>query len=170
MQEEKLDILKSDNNKKIILGIDVGLCNTGYAFAQLDLLTDNICILQTGIIKTQKKELRLKKIYQSWCDIFEHQKPSIAFVEIGFVNINSKTSLKLMSGQSITLLCLELINCPIMEIASTRIKKQILGRGHASKQDSIEYVKEKFGLLVKDHISDAILALLAGIKLYRQLI
>ena len=156
--------------RNVYLGVDVGLKNTGYAFLteKEDSLhsfhDETLVILGCGVIETEKDEKRLKKIYVSWMDLMQTFQPTRAFVEKGFVNINSKTSLQLMSGQSTTLLALEMFGCPTTEFASTRIKKRVIGWGHASKEEVKSYVLERFSISCQDHIADAIITALAGLE------
>ena len=118
-----------------ILGIDPGLQVTGYGL--IEAKDENLKVLEAGVIKTSPKnkiQQRVNKVYQGLEGLITQFSPNVMVLEKLYSHYKHPTTAILMGHVRgvICLLCgekkIELINYP-----STRIKKAITGRGHATK-------------------------------------
>lgn len=118
-----------------ILGIDPALTISGYGV--IDSKHNKIFVLEAGIIKTSAKELlpvRLNKIYQGIISLIADTRPETAVLEKLYVHSQHPTTAYIL-GQARGVICLACAvkNIPLIEYSATRIKKAIVGQGHASK-------------------------------------
>ena len=147
--------------KKIIVGIDPGLNNTGVCI--LEYFNEKISIILLEEIITSNKDpinRRLLHIYNSINNILNNY-PNLTLMglEESFVNINSKSSLKLGMVTGVILALSAKYNLELKHMSSTHIKKKISGNGGASK----EYIKLFVDAIIPDisenishHVYDAI--------------
>ena len=118
----------------IILGVDPGLQNTGFAVLDAE---KKICkILQFGLIKTkriQSFEKRLKTIYDQLCKIIEQYHFNVVVLEEIFYAQNVKVALKMSHVRGVTLLAAANYLIPTAEDSPREIKQAVTGNGNASK-------------------------------------
>ncbi len=144
---------------KVILGIDPGLVNTGWAV--ISLTGQNYQFVDCGTILTESKAPlaeRLSKIGDEINVVVNKFQPDIACIEEVFVNKNNLSSLKLGHARGVLIYCITKNNIPLFEYSATNIKKTIVGVGRAEKEQIAMMVKI---LLPKatpknDHEADAI--------------
>jgi crossover junction endodeoxyribonuclease RuvC len=118
----------------IILGVDPGLQNTG--FAVLDAEKKLCKILQFGLIKTNRRqpfEKRLKTIYDQLCKIIEQYHFNVVVLEEIFYAQNVKVALKMSHVRGVTLLAAANYLIPTAEYSPREIKQAVTGNGNASK-------------------------------------
>lgn len=118
----------------VILGVDPGLQNTGYAI--LRAVENSYEILKFGVIKTissQTFDIRLKTIYDQLCQIIgRYQLNALALEEI-FYSRNVKVALKMSHARGVTLLAAANYQIPTAEYSPREIKQAVTGNGNASK-------------------------------------
>lgn len=129
-------------DKKIILGIDPGLADTGFGVIEVD----GSCLrcLDFGSIKTSPKEEfveRLKKIDSSLQEIIKKHNPDIASIEKLFFNTNAKTALLVGQARGVILLNLSKNNIPIFEFTPLQLKQTISNYGRADKNQVKKMIK-----------------------------
>ena len=129
-----------------ILGIDPGLCTTGYGIIE----DSSFKVIEAGVIKTEANtpiQLRLKKIYDALADIIDEYKPGVLVLEKIYSHYKHPTTAILMghARAAICLACGE-FNVKLVNYPSTRIKKAITGNGQASKQQVQRMVQSLLNL------------------------
>ena len=118
-----------------ILGLDPGLNRTG--FGVIESRGNRLSYIAHGVIKTQNdRELafRLHEIFQKLSDVIEEYKPDEAAVEETFVNVNPSSTLKLGMARGVVLMTPSHYGLVVGEYSANRVKKAVVGVGHAEKQ------------------------------------
>lgn len=142
-----------------VLGIDPGLCATGYAIMEIN---DNECtLIAGGCVNTDNSEPRLRRIYENLVSMINDFQPVFAVVECTFVNINPRTSLALGQARGVCLLSLEMTNVEYMEITTSVIRKKLTNRGNSTKRDVQNLIESRFNRKMSHHISDAIASIVS---------
>lgn len=141
-----------------ILGIDPGLCHTGWALLPLK---DTPQKTTWGCIATnarQPLEQRLVSLFNQLQSVFKENKPHLVAIEKTLVGRGKPESLTLAGARSISLLVTGLFNLPLFEYAPTHIKKIMTGSGHATKQQVIFMVQQALNTEKKlnSHEADAV--------------
>lgn len=152
-----------------ILGIDPGLNITGYAVVENK--GAGIKILEAGFIKTTSKEnieKRLEKIYKSLFDLIKTLKPDVLVLEKLYAHYRHPVTACLL-GHVRGVICLlsAVENVPFFEYGSTRIKKSIVGKGHASKNQVQRMVEHTLHLKqpIQEDVADALAIAMAHINI-----
>lgn len=118
-----------------ILGIDPALTITGYGV--IDAKRNNLSLLEAGIVTTSPREIlpkRLDKIYRAIKKLISDTKPDVMVLEKLYAHYRHPTTAYIL-GEARGVICLTCAteNIPLVEYAATRIKKAIVGKGLASK-------------------------------------
>ena len=95
-----------------------------------------------GLIKTDSKHVlaaRLAHIHEQIADVIKNHTPESAAVEETFVNKNPASALKLGQARGVALAVPALYGLPVAEYGANKIKKSIVGAGHADK-DQIKHM------------------------------
>lgn len=152
-----------------ILGIDPGLNITGYAVVENK--GAGIKILEAGFIQTTSKEKiekRLDKIYKSLHDLINALKPDALVLEKLYAHYRHPVTACLL-GHVRGVICLlsAVENIPFFEYGSTRIKKSIVGKGHASKAQMQRMVEHILRLKepIQEDVADALAIAMAHINI-----
>lgn len=125
-----------------VLGIDPGTITTGFGVVE-----DNgsrISLIDYGAVKSGRNDLfpvRLKRIYEGLCLVFEKHKPDHVAVEKVFYGKSVKAAIKIGEGRGVAILCAALAGVPLSEYSPTVIKKSVVGVGNAQKTQVQEMVK-----------------------------
>jgi len=132
----------------VILGIDPALSITGYG--AIDARNNNLSLLEAGIVSTSAKDMipkRLDKIYRAMIKLISDTKPDVLVLEKLYAHYRHPTTAYLL-GQARGVICLACAtkNIPLVEYAATRIKKAIVGRGLASKNQVQRMVSNTLNL------------------------
>jgi len=130
------------DNKKIILGVDPGLADTG--FGVIEVNGSSIKCLDFGSIKTLPQEDfvdRLKKIDNSLQEIISKYKPNIASIEKLFFNTNAKTALLVGQARGVALLNIAKNDIPIFEFTPLQLKQTLTNYGRADKNQIKKMIK-----------------------------
>ncbi len=119
----------------IILGVDPALAITGYGV--IDVKNNKPYLVEAGIISTSPKEAlpeRLNKIHKGILKLISDTKPHVLVLEKLYAHYRHPVTAFLL-GQARGVICLACAkeNIPLAEYAATRIKKAIVGKGLASK-------------------------------------
>ena len=137
-----------------ILGIDPGSRITGYGIVEL-VGQKAICIAN-GCLRVGDGELahRLKSIFIGLQDIIEQHQPDEMAIETVFVQRNVDSALKLgqARGAAISAVAVKLI--PVDEYTPMQIKKAVVGKGNASK-DQVQHMVKAILNLGKAPAEDA---------------
>lgn len=132
-------------NKDLILGIDPGLNITGWGLIEKKGNFDNY--LAHGFIKTDKKKelgFRLNTIYEKLLEITKKYSPSSIAIEKIFSNKNPESTLKLGMSRAIVFLIAARESSEIFEYSPNTVKKNLVGYGHADKNQIINMIKRVF--------------------------
>ena len=130
----------------IILGIDPGSRVTGYGLVDFDRSgvrhLENGCVaLGTGAI-----EGRLATLFDELSSLINRYDPTMMAVEKVFVGKNVQSALKLGQARGVALALAGINSMTVCEHSATQVKKAIVGRGHADKQQIQHMVKMLLGL------------------------
>ena len=119
-----------------ILGIDPGLGITGYGVIELEDRLLNV--IEGGVIRSNAKdniEKRLAEIHSKIRNLIKDTRPDVAVLEELYSHYkHPRTSILMGHARGIICLAVEQEKIKLVSYPSTRIKKAITGRGHASKQ------------------------------------
>jgi crossover junction endodeoxyribonuclease RuvC len=118
-----------------ILGIDPGLHITGWGVVDYDGF--RLRHVGHGKIETSPQEeigRRLRCIFQQLSAVVEEYAPKEACIEEIFVNMNPASSLKLGMARGAVICCAGMCGLEVAEYTPNRIKKSIVGVGHATKE------------------------------------
>lgn len=126
-----------------MLGVDPGSVATGYG-----VVTESargLTLVECGVIRTSSKEplsLRIRQIFDGMNDLIERHGPSTMSVERVFHGRNARSALVLGHARGAILLAAELAGVPISEYAAREIKKVVVGRGGATK-DQVAFMVQR---------------------------
>jgi crossover junction endodeoxyribonuclease RuvC len=144
-----------------ILGIDPGLGVTGYGL--IDAGGERFRLVEAGVIRTYPREgidKRLKRIHANVIALIEEHEPSVLVLEKLYAHYRHPTTALLM-GHARGVVCLACgqKRVKLVSYSSTRIKKAVVGKGHASKKQIGGMVRGMLGLRSApepDDVADAL--------------
>ena len=117
-----------------LIGIDPGLRHTGWGI--IDAEGNRLRHVADGTIRPdpgQDMAPRLRHLHDGLAAVLAEFRPGEAAVEETFVNANPDSTLKLGQARGVALLAPALLGIPVFEYAPNRIKKAVVGAGHAAK-------------------------------------
>ncbi len=129
--------------KKIILGIDPGIADTGFGVITVDEVNKIEC-LEYGSIKTSSKlELpeRLLILFEELEKIIKKYKPEIVSVEELFFNKNVSTALIVGQARGVVLLTAVKNGLPTKHYTPLQVKQAVSAYGKADKIQVQKMVK-----------------------------
>jgi crossover junction endodeoxyribonuclease RuvC len=120
-----------------ILGIDPGLRTTG--FGVIDADGPRLSYVASGTIRTAEAALgdlpgRIKLIVEGVREVITTYRPTLAAIEIVFVNVNPQSTLLLGQARGAALAALVQADLVVSEYTALQVKKAIVGTGHARKE------------------------------------
>ncbi len=118
-----------------VLGIDPGLRRTGWGV--IEIAGNRLRHVGHGVVDTDARASvpeRLRALHDGLVEIVARFAPDEAAVEESFVNRNPDSTLKLGLARGVALLAPALAGLPVHEYAANRIKKALVGAGHADKE------------------------------------
>ena len=122
-------------NKSIrVIGLDPGLQNTGWGV--IDIAGNKLTYIADGTVHSKRDDplaWRLRALHEGLAEVLTFYEPDEAAVEETFVNKNPTTTLKLGEARGVVLLAPALVGLPVSEYSANRIKKSVVGVGHAGK-------------------------------------
>ncbi len=137
-----------------ILGLDPGLRITGWGV--IDVNGSALSYIAHGIVTSKNDEplpSRLSSLYTQLIDVIQTYQPDEAAVEETFVNKNPLSALKLGMARGTILLAPAQSGLIVGEYAANKVKKSIVGVGHADKTQVAMMVNRllpKYGNATKD--------------------
>ena len=131
----------------VILGIDPGSRNTGYA-----VLTEengSLIALRCDVIKLahiKEHSDRLKHIYDAVLNIIQSVKPNKCAVETPIYGVDPQAMLKLGRAQAAAILAIKQSGLEAIEYFPKVVKKSITGNGNANKEQVAFMLKKMIKL------------------------
>lgn len=125
-----------------ILGLDPSLSSTGWGVIEVN--ANRLQYVADGFIPTFPKmpiEERLDIIFNTLSEVIETYQPVEAAIEKTFLNSNPETSLKLSMARGVVILAAGHYHLPLFEFDPTKVKKALVGVGHADKNQVETMVK-----------------------------
>ncbi len=119
----------------IILGVDPGTICTGIGIIQYE--KNQLKPVYQGVVSQRADGLmsdRLKKIYEELCKVIEKYSPDEFAIETAFYGKNVQSALKIGYARGVSILAAANHNLNIAEYAPREIKKSVVGKGAASKE------------------------------------
>lgn len=136
--------LRRSDRVGIVLGIDPGTAVTGYGVVSRG--NDGVLsLLECGVIRTSAGDPlpdRIREIFMGIREVIERFQPSSMAVEDVFQGKNVRSALTLGHARGAILLAAALQNLPIAEYSPREIKKAVVGRGGATK-DQVGYMVQR---------------------------
>lgn len=118
-----------------ILGIDPGLHITGWGVVDFDNFRLKYIAHGTCISKPSfETNIRLANIFRKLSDVIENYAPNEVGIEQVFVNSNPASSLKLGMARGVAICVPSIMGLKVSEYTPNKIKKTVVGTGHASKE------------------------------------
>ena len=122
------------NKAKRYIGFDPGLRATGWGVIEAE--GNRLSHLANGSVKTDPAmdiSQRLRQLHAGLAQVLAKWSPDAAAVEETFVNSNARSTLKLGLARGVVLLAPALAGLPVAEYSPNKIKKSVVGAGHADK-------------------------------------
>ena len=141
----------------LVLGVDPGTAQTGYGVVRGDG-TRPPTLVECGVIRTSARDplpARLRDIYDGICELLDRHRPDAMAVEDVFYARNVRTTIELGHARGVVLLAGAQRAVAIHEYPPAEIKKAIVGRGAASKEQVQFMVTRLLRLKTPPQPSDA---------------
>jgi crossover junction endodeoxyribonuclease RuvC len=119
----------------IILGIDPGTNATGYGIIKYQ--NNTFTKIASGIIKLSSSDpipVRLRIIYDSLDKLIKTYKPDEFAIETAFYGKNVQSAMKIGYARGVSILAAAHNNIPTGEYSPREVKKSVVGRGSATKE------------------------------------
>jgi len=145
----------------MILGIDPGLANVGWA-----VISDENTLIDSGCIVTDKKKgkaERLGEIYEKLLEVIKKNEVKTVSLESLFFAKNISSALPVAETIGVIRLCGVRNKCEVVEFTPLQIKMALVGYGRAQKDQVEVMVRQQLGFDDKvkiDHEADAMAAAL----------
>ena len=123
-----------------VIGLDPGLRNTGWGV--IDVSGNRLTHVADGSVQPDPGNplaWRLRALHEGLMEILSLYAPDEAAVEETFVNRNAASTLKLGEARGVVLLAPALAGLRVAEYSANRIKKSVVGVGHANK-DQVQHM------------------------------
>jgi len=145
-----------------IIGVDPGLANSGYGI--IEEQAGSLKTIEYACITTSKDDpfpQRLREIYDDFAEVLREFKPDACSIEALYFAKNAKSAFQVGHARGVFILCASLEGIPVFEYTPIQIKKAIVGRGRADKQQ-VQYMTKVILNLEEepqpDHAADALAA------------
>ena len=145
------------------LGLDPGLRHTGWGV--ITYACGRLSYVAHGVINPPQNaplSTRLGVLFEELSDMIVRFEPDEAAVEETFVNQNPASALKLGMARGVVLLAPAHRGLGVAEYSANRVKKAMVGSGHASKEQMMAMVARLLPT-AKDVTADAADALAVAI-------
>lgn len=126
----------------IILGIDPGTRITGYGIIKYN--NNSFLKISSGsIILPAQKSIpqRLEIIYSELNKIIKKHKPDEFAIETAFYGKNVQSAMKIGYARGVSILCAIHNKVPASEYSPREVKKAVVGKGAASKEQVLFMIK-----------------------------
>jgi crossover junction endodeoxyribonuclease RuvC len=147
------------SRKTRLLGLDPGLRRTGWGVIDVD--GSRLIHIGNGVIcSTSRLQLteRLVELHTGVIALVNKFQPDEVAAEETFVNKNPESTLKLGIARGAVLLAPALSGISVTEYAPNRVKKSVVGAGHANK-DQVQIMVSKIlpkAVLANEDAADAL--------------
>ena len=124
----------------IILGVDPGTLITGYGI--IESKNGTMRVLACDAIRNTSQTtmpLRLKHIYEKLSEAISRYHPDQLAIETAFYGKNAQSALKLGHARGVAILAAVSCEMPTSEYSPREVKKAIVGKGNASKEQ-VQYM------------------------------
>ncbi|MDH5723520.1 MAG: crossover junction endodeoxyribonuclease RuvC [Alphaproteobacteria bacterium] len=125
-----------------ILGIDPGLQKTGWGIIGVN--GNALRYIDSGLIKTDSRQdlcKRLAALHFGLIAVVDQYKPQLCAIEETFVNKNPHSTLKLGQARGVLMAAAAIKGLTVGEYSANKVKKSVVGSGHAAKQQMDMMVK-----------------------------
>ncbi len=125
-----------------ILGIDPGLQKTGWGVIESE--GSSLRYIGSGLVRTNSMDplsVRLALLHHGLISVIDEFNPHESAIEETFVNKNPASALKLGQARGALLTVPAIKGLSVDEYGANKVKKSIVGSGHASK--------DQIGMMVK---------------------
>ncbi|CAO5678797.1 MAG: Crossover junction endodeoxyribonuclease RuvC [Holosporales bacterium] len=142
--------------REIILGIDPGLQKAGYGIIEKN--QNALKAIACGVIKPDTSldlSLRLAHLHEELLSILKCHQPTVVAIEETFVNKNPTSTLKLGMARGVLMMTPSLLKIPVFEYSANKVKKAVVGVGHAEKEQVMTMMRHFFPTLSKVLTSDS---------------
>jgi len=139
--------LETRNSKLRILGIDPGSRITGYGV--IEIQGRRTVYLASGCVRVDDETFpeRLRAIFDGIGEVMAEYRPGEIAIEKVFVQRNVDSALKLGQARGAAICAVMNRSLPIAEYSPAEIKKALVGRGAADKQQVQHMVKTLLQLI-----------------------
>jgi crossover junction endodeoxyribonuclease RuvC len=130
------------NSSVRILGLDPGLLHTGWGI--IESVGTSLSFVAGGVIDPPVKEdfsVRLRFLHDELSKVIQTYLPDEAAIEETFVNKNPNSTLKLGMARGVVFLAPAMQNLSVFEYGANKVKKSVVGAGHADKHQVATMVK-----------------------------
>lgn len=155
-----------------ILGIDPGLGATGYGL--IEATQGDARLIEAGVIRARAKESlprRLAVIARALQSILSEHRPDLMVVEDLYSHYERpKTAVLMGHVRGVILSQAALNRTQVVSYLPTRIKKSVVGNGHAPKPQLARMVQMRLGLSgeeISPDVSDALAVALCYLDTYK---
>ncbi|MCS7229220.1 MAG: crossover junction endodeoxyribonuclease RuvC [Candidatus Kryptonium sp.] len=126
----------------IVLGIDPGSNITGYGVVKVEVEDSKIdktrlTAIDYGAIRIDERDIfpiRLKKIYDKITEIISLHKPTEVAIETAFYGKNFQSAFKIGHVRGVVILSAVNFGASVFEYTPREVKKAVVGRGSATKE------------------------------------
>lgn len=125
-----------------VLGIDPGLQKCGWGVVESS--GHSLSFVACGLIKTTVTDdlsARLAALYRGLAEVLEIHRPECASIEETFVNKNPASALKLGQARGVLMAVPAIMGLSVYEYGANKIKKSVVGSGHASKEQVMMMIR-----------------------------
>ena len=125
-----------------VLGIDPGSRITGFGVVNV-LPSGKVGYVGSGCVRIPAGSLadRLKAVYDGVLEIINRYQPQLLTIEKVFMGRNADSALKLGQARAAAILAAANSTLPVAEYTALQIKRAVVGRGHADKDQVKHMVK-----------------------------
>jgi len=156
-----------------VLGIDPGLNITGYAV--LEAAAGGPIVREAGVVRGKTRDsltARLLEIHTGVAEVIAAFKPSIVAIEQLYSHYERpRTAILMGHARGVICLAATMAGLPVVNYASTQVKKLLTGNGHASKaqvQHAVKFELKLSTLPEPADVSDALAIALCHYYLNRE--
>jgi crossover junction endodeoxyribonuclease RuvC len=141
----------------MILGIDPGLANTGWA-----VLSDEKTMVECGCLKTKISEASAVRLDQIYCELeglIKKYKVEAMAIETLFFAKNAKSAIKVAEAIGVIKVCGQRNGIEVTGFTPLQVKMTLVGYGRAEKEQVEIMVRNFLGLeknISPSHVSDAV--------------
>jgi crossover junction endodeoxyribonuclease RuvC len=138
----------------IVLGVDPGSNITGYGVIKVmeqggKLDRTKLTVIDYGIVKLDEEEIfpvKLKKIYDKLTEIINLHHPTELAIETAFYGKNFQSAFKIGHVRGVVILSAVNSGISVFEYTPREVKKAVVGRGNATKEQVQFMVRAILGL------------------------